>query len=93
MAAVTIRIYDRDQDGKLFDLSEDFSPTDFAGTIPRIGDAILQPGVPAPLDRSVHTNRTLWRVVDRIFNPRDLANYVLLVVEEEPITENRKSII
>lgn len=79
---VTIRIYFRHADGMVEDGSIDFAPEQFGGTIPAIGDTILSPGVLQGLDREQPENREVWKVVERVFNPRDLKNYVVLVVEE-----------
>ena len=87
MADVTIRIYFRDQAGMVEDGSQDYSLTDFAGFLPAIGDTIVDPGVLQGLDRTEPQNRDVWKVVDRIFNPRDMADYVVLVVEERKGTE------
>jgi hypothetical protein len=84
---VTIRIYFRHSDGRVEDGSQDFGLRDFAGVLPAIGDTILNPGVLQGLDRNQPANREVWKVVDRVFNPRDLANYVVLVVEERRGTE------
>jgi hypothetical protein len=65
------------------DLQLDFGLEDFGGCVPAIGDMILEPGVRQGLDRRDANNRKLWTVVQRVFNPRDVANYVVLVVEEK----------
>jgi hypothetical protein len=79
---VTIRIYFRKPDGRIEDGSQDFALEDFAGVLPAIGDTILDPGVVQGLDRHQPENRDVWKVVDRVFNPRGLSKYVALVVEE-----------
>ncbi|KKX29339.1 hypothetical protein [Rhizobium sp. LC145] len=84
---VTVRIYFRGPDGKVEDGRQDYGLEDFAGFLPSIGDTILNPGVLQGLDRSEPQSRDIWKVVDRIFNPRDLVNYVVLVVEERRGTE------
>ena len=83
----TIRIYFRYADGKVDDGSRDFGLEDFAGFLPAIGDTILNPGVLQGLDRDIPENREIWTVVGRVFNPRDLANYVVLIVEERAGSE------
>lgn len=82
MADITIRIYTRDVDGTLVDYEQDFGVETFAGQIPAIGDMIVNPGVSQGLDRHDPSNRELWIVVGRVFNPRDLNDYVALIVEE-----------
>lgn len=77
----TIRILHRDDAGKVVDGSQDFGPEDFAGQIPMIGDTILDPGVAVGKKRDDPRNREIWTVVGRVFNPRDNADYVLLIVD------------
>jgi len=81
MTDVTIRIYFRDTSGKVEDGEQDYRLSDFAGFLPAIGDTVLDPGVLEGRDRRQPENREIWKVVDRIFNPGDLADYVVLVVE------------
>ena len=66
-----IRILHRDTAGKAFDGSVDFSPEDFAGQVPAIGDMILNPGVSVGKKRGDPRNRQIWTVVGRVFNARD----------------------
>jgi hypothetical protein len=77
----SIRILHREPDGKIFDGGVDFDPENFAGQIPAIGDTILNPGVLQGQDRRLPQNRQIWTVVGRVFNPRDSADYVSLIVE------------
>ena len=84
----TIRIYMREHDGRVQDQTTDFSPADFAGVLPAVGDTILYPGVTSGRDRNDPANRKVWKVVERVFNPRDLSDYVVLVVEERTANEN-----
>ncbi len=79
---ITVRLYEQTADGEWYDLQEDYGLEDFAGFLPAVGDMILKPGVLQGLERSDPKNRILFTVVRRIFNPRDLTNYVVLVVEE-----------
>lgn len=82
MPDITIRLYFREADGTLVDGQEDYGVESFAGQVPAIGDMIVRPGVPQGLDRGDPSNREIWDVVGRVFNPRDLADYVALIVEE-----------
>lgn len=77
----TIRICIRDGD-HINDAKQDYGPEDFGGVVPAIGDAILAPGVLQGLSRNEPANRKVWEVVGRVFNPRDNANYIVLVVDE-----------
>lgn len=78
---VTIRIYYRQPGGEVEDAQEDFGLETFAGILPTIGDTIVNPGASAGIDRGDPLNRQVWTVVQRVFHPRDLPNYVVLVVE------------
>lgn len=82
MPDITIRLYFREANGTLVDGQEDYGIESFAGQVPAIGDMIVRPGVLQGLDRHDPANREIWDVVGRVFNPRDLADYVALVVEE-----------
>ncbi len=79
---VTVRIYKQTQEGDWEDWQQDYGLEDFAGFLPAVGDLILEPGVLQGLNRYDPQNRKLLTVVQRVFNPRDLPNYVALVVEE-----------
>ena len=59
-----------------------FGVESFAGVVPATGDMIVDPGVLEGLNRHEPTNRRVWDVVGRVFNPRDRADYIALVVEE-----------
>lgn len=76
-----IGILHRDTAGKVFDGSVDFSPEDFAGQVPAIGDMILNSGVSVGKKRDDPRNREIWTVVGRVFNSRDNKDYVSLIVE------------
>ena len=91
-ADVTVRLYFRSDDGELQDAQQDFGLETFAGFLPAVGDVILEPGVYKGLDRRKFENRRLLTVVQRIFNPRDLENYVALVVDESTPTELQQDI-
>lgn len=82
MEDVVVRILTRDSSGKVEDWQQDFGLEDFAGFLPSVGDIIVDPGVLQGLDRNKPENRDVWTVVGRVFNPRDLKNYVSLIVEE-----------
>ena len=82
MADIAIRLYRRLADGTLEDSRQEFGIETFAGQVPAIGDTILVPGVLQGVDRHDPANRRLWTVVARVFNPRDMEDYVALVVDE-----------
>lgn len=81
MGDVTIRIYFQEADGTLVDGQQDFGVESFAGQIPSIGDMVVNPGVLQGLNRHDPVNREVWDVVGRVFNPRDLEDYVALIVK------------
>lgn len=76
-----IRILHRDPAGKVFDGGIEYGPEHFAGQVPAIGDMIVDPGVLQGLDRDDPQNRQIWKVVGRVFNPRDREDAVALIVE------------
>lgn len=87
---ITIRIYKQADGGQWEDCQEDYGLEAFAGFLPAVGDVILEPGVLQGRDRHDPNNRKLLTVVRRVFNPRDLQNYVALIVEEQtPMAEQR----
>lgn len=93
MADVTIRIYHREPDGSFVDWQQDFDLSSFGGFLPGVGDLIVNPGVPQGLNRHDPHNREIWTVVGRVFNPRDLEDYVALVIEERPPHESEFSVV
>jgi hypothetical protein len=93
MAEITVRIYYREADGKLVDGEQDFDLSSFAGFLPSIGDSIIEPGVPQGLNRHDASNRVIWTVVGRVFNPRDLENYVAIIVEERRPNEKEHGVV
>jgi hypothetical protein len=82
MADIHIRIYFREPDGTIADSQQEFDVVSFAGIVPSIGDMIVNPGVLQGLNRHDPGNREVWTVVGRIFNPRDMDDYIALVVEQ-----------
>ncbi len=93
MVDVHIRIYFRQADGTLEDSQQEFGVESFAGVIPAIGDMIVDPGVLEGLNRHEQTNRRVWDVVARVFSPRDMADYVALVVEDRVPNPHEYSVI
>jgi hypothetical protein len=87
MTDITIRLYYRDEQGHLTDHVHDFGLETFAGCVPMVGDKFLHPGVLEGKDRRDYRNRELLVVRERIFNARDLQDYIMLVCEEQPLTE------
>ena len=93
MSDLTIRICFRRKMGEIEDGQEDFGLSTFGGVLPSIGDTILDPGVAQGLDRQDPANRRMWTVLGRIFNPRDLENYVALIVDEHTPTKEERAFV
>jgi hypothetical protein len=93
MSEVVIHLYCRRSDGTIEDAQHTFDLSDFGGFLPAVGDKILDPGVPASLERHVPENRRLWTVVDRVFNPRDTKDFVALVIESCPVSDNEAALL
>jgi len=91
-AEVTVRIYEQTGD-EWTDWQRDCGLEDFGGFLPAVGDMILEPGVLQGLDRYDPVNRKLLTVVQRVFNPRDLPNYVVLVVEQHVPTKGERTVV
>jgi hypothetical protein len=90
---ITIRLYHREADGTLVDGQQDYGVESFAGQVPAIGDKIVKPGVRQGLDRHDPSNREIWDVVGRVFNPRDMEDYVALIVEERGADQSEYSVV
>lgn len=88
----TVRLYKQTADG-WDDWQQDYGLEDFAGFLPNVGDMILEPGVLQGLDRHDPNNRKMLTVKQRIFNPRDLKNYVVLVVEEHTPADRERMVV
>lgn len=82
MADVHIRIYFQAADGSLEDSQLEYGVENFAGFVPVIGDMIVDPGVLEGLNRHEPKNRRVWDVVGRVFNPRDMADHIALVLQD-----------
>ncbi len=67
MMETAIRLLFRNSDGNIEDTSEEFSLDLFGGTIPSVGDLIINPGCAG--DRSDPANRTIWEVRERYVQP------------------------
>lgn len=89
---VTVRIHHQSPEGIWRDGEQDYSLEDFAGFLPDVGDMILEPGVLDGLDRNDPNNRKLLTVVQRVFNPRDMSDYVVLVVESRAPAERERAV-
>src|SRR4051812_17662392 len=90
MSDVVIHLYCRQSNGTIEDAQHTFDLSDFGGFLPAVGDKILDPGVPASLERHVPENRRLWTVVDRVFNPRDTKDFVAQLRYETSCSVGRR---
>ena len=93
MVDVPIKIYIRTADGSLEDSQQEFGVESFAGVVPAIGDMIVDPGGLEGLNRHELTNRRVWDVVGRVFNSRDMPDYIALVVEGRVPNPHEYSVI
>ena len=57
-----IRLFTR-EGGCYVDLREESDISELAGTVPAVGDFIVDPRVPGGLDRKVPANRTIYEVI------------------------------
>jgi hypothetical protein len=81
VSELVIRIYYQSSRGSIEDSETDFGLEDFGGLLPAVGDRILDPSTESERERSDPSARTMWVVIGRVFNPRDLPGSVALVVE------------
>lgn len=75
---------------------DDYDLEALGGTVPTVGDLIVDPGVLQGRDRSEPTNRTVYEVAARYFHPRTTdSEYVLisLLVKERQGREDERSIL
>lgn len=87
-----IRIYH--QHGEtVTDAVFDMSLGDLGGILPSVGDCILNPGVRQGLNRNDPANREMWEVRKRVFNPRDMPDYIALVVQARPLHPEEEDFI
>lgn len=93
MAATLVRIYIRKADGKLEDTSEAYEVSNFGGIIPTVGDKFLNPWTSEQTTRNDPGNREIYTVLERVFNPRDLKDYVVLICSVSPCDENDRELL
>jgi hypothetical protein len=92
MSETQVRIYLRKQGGDIED-DGDFDLSYVGGILPSIGDKILNPCVAKDRDRKDASTRSMWIVVGRVFNPRDLSGHVALIVEKRPLSAEEKAFL
>ena len=94
MKEVNIRVYLRNADGVIEDSQTgDWGLENFGGFLPSVGDMVLDPAVLSQRDRSDPGNRRMWTVVQRVFNPKDFEDYVAVIVEERPLSQNEYGLL
>lgn len=97
-----IRLFERSEDGKVFDLGQELDMPEVCGTVPAVGDIISDSLAPANADRRNPENRRLYEVVGRYFLPRptpvdnppnEMNQWVALVVKTRKATWEEIDII
>jgi hypothetical protein len=71
--------------GELVRWDESWTPDELGGVCPAIGDTIIDPGLPAPSEKSdfaTPSKRTFYKVAERYFRPEASHTQIMLVVEE-----------
>ncbi|WP_146215664.1 hypothetical protein [Hoeflea marina] len=95
MSEPYIVIYHETERGFEYD-REGYDLPELAGTIPVIGDYIVNPGVARGADRMLAENHTVYEVVRRYFKPRTSPNYgarVVLVVKARSGAEEEADLL
>jgi|GEM_PF-2204725 len=88
-----VRVFRRSPIGRLVASGHEYSLSDFDGVLPCIGDSILSPGLKVPGSGDDYRNRTMWSVVDRVFDVEAKSCFVNLVVEERDLIELEEGLI
>ena len=90
-----IRLFTRE--GEYYvDLKEEYDISELAGTVPAVGDFIVDPGVLGGRDRNDPANRTIYEVISRYFLPMTRGNdisYVAVVVKIRTAEDSESDII
>ena len=79
-----VKIFIEEKDGMQWSNYGEFSIDELGGTVPQIGDTIVDPGVPDGLPRQNPENRDFYEVRKRYFSPLEGQQYIALVVEKRP---------
>ncbi len=67
-------------DGSSPEKVDDYEPAQFDHQVPAVGDLIVDPGVQEGQNRGHPENRTIYEVIARYFEPRDVGVRIHLVV-------------
>lgn len=96
-----IRIYKRDDEGKLSDDRQDYSTDDFCGAVPRVGDFIVSPEVRniGEGGKSYWWENRIIQVVEAVYLRPDKRtkpesdSWVCVVVSERSMTEAEQALL
>ncbi|XYD08801.1 hypothetical protein R1A27_28335 [Methylobacterium sp. NMS12] len=91
MEPVTIRLHYVEADGRAVDARRELRLDQCGGTVSAVGDEMLLPLVVG--ESLASAPRQLLTVKRRIFNPRDLPDYVALVCERRPVSEAEEDLL
>ena len=82
-----VRLYGKDDEGRLYDMKDEYDLSELCNTVPEVGDQIVSPWVDASQDRRDFRNRQVYEITARYFLPRghgDDVCYVALLVNKRP---------
>lgn len=79
-----VQVYFRNEEGRITDPSLNLSLDAFAGFLPHVGDVIVDPHTSLGIPQEQSTRGEVWAVVNRVFNPKDRIDHVVLIVERRP---------
>ena len=96
-----VRLYERDEDGRLYDRKEDLDvATELAGAIPRVGEFIVERWLRASREPANHrSNRSVLVVEavyyrpDKISGRDDEHSWVVLVVRPRCMTDEEGALL
>lgn len=89
----SIRIYRTWEDGRIEDARQDFALEHLGGVVPTVGDYILNPAIRPQFPEGDPRRRTFWKVTARYLRPRDLDDYVAIVVEDVEAGEKEADLL
>ena len=99
MAEAFVRIYEKDEDGRLADTRETFEASDFANGLPRVGECIVSRWL---RDKAEETrwwgNRSVYVVTDVYHLPHKRTaesddSWTVLVVRTRPMKEAEQDLL
>ena len=91
MEPVTLRLHFVEPDGRVIDGMRELRLDQCGGVVPVVGDQIL---LPLAFGESLAgAPRQMLTVLRRIFNPRDIPDYVALVCERRELGEAEEELL